>query len=134
MVSEETNAVSPTLLVCGIRERERPLKGAAGAIDWRLKGFLSRFLIRGHITGRKGELTYVPVLLRGTTRHILLVGLGSGAEMLDASSHSQTFKKIKETMKRLDLSRAAISQSSFLSFSVEEIKSLFKPLIVEVAL
>lgn len=130
LVSENETTTAPTLLVCGIREQERPLKGAAGAIDWRLKGFLSRFVIRGHITGKQGELTYVPVLVRGATRHILLAGLGSSSSK---PQETEIFKKILETMKRLNLSSAAVSQSSFPAFSSEEIKSIFNPITVEVA-
>ncbi|HRK01371.1 MAG TPA: M17 family peptidase N-terminal domain-containing protein [Oligoflexia bacterium] len=130
LLVSESASTTPTLLVCGIQEHERPLKGAAGEIDWRLKGFLSRFLIRGHITGKTGEVTYVPVIVRGTTRHILLVGTHENAS---ARENQTLFGKINATMKNLNLSKVALSVRSFPKTSPSEIAQHFSNVQVEIA-
>lgn len=57
-------------------EDERPLRGAAGLLDWRLCGALSQMLQSGRCRGVEGEVT----MLLGRTRlpfeKVLLVGEG----------------------------------------------------------
>lgn len=55
----------------------RPLRGAAGLVDWRLCGFLSKLLIRGRMAGEPGELTLMPSRGRLSVDKVLLVGLGA---------------------------------------------------------
>lgn len=60
-------------------EDERPLRGAAGLLDWRLCGALSELIRAGRITGARGELT----LLLGNGRlpfdKVVLIGEGPSA-------------------------------------------------------
>lgn len=58
----------------------RPLRGAAGLVDWRMCGFLSKLLIRGRIDGSPGELTLLPSRERLSVDKILLVGLGASVD------------------------------------------------------
>ena len=57
----------------------RPLRGAAGLVDWRTGGFLSRLAIRGRIDGESGELTLLPSAGRLAVDKLLLVGVGPSA-------------------------------------------------------
>jgi hypothetical protein len=61
----------------------RPLRGAAGLLDWRLNGKLSRWIQEGRLAGRAGEKTLVP-----TTRipwpTVLAIGLGASNEFSEA--------------------------------------------------
>ncbi len=59
----------------------RPLRGAAGLVDWRMGGFLSKLLIRGRIDGSPGELTLLPSRERLSVDKLLLVGLGRSDEL-----------------------------------------------------
>ncbi len=68
------------LLTLGFFQDERPLKGAAGWIDWRLNGKLSRFCIEGKLTGEWLEKTLIPSEGRISPRIILLLGLGKVKE------------------------------------------------------
>ena len=64
------------ILVTGLFEDERPLKGSCGWIDWRLNGKLSHFLADKKFTGTWKETTLIPSEGRVTPTVILLVGLG----------------------------------------------------------
>ena len=64
------------ILVTGLFQDERPLKGSCGWIDWRLNGKLSHFLADKKFTGTWKETTLIPSEGRVTPTVILLVGLG----------------------------------------------------------
>jgi hypothetical protein len=64
------------ILVTGLFQDERPLKGSCGWIDWRLNGKLSHFLIDQRLTGSWKETTLIPSEGRVTPTVILLIGLG----------------------------------------------------------
>ena len=53
----------------------RPLCGAAGVVDWRLCGQISRAIERGHFGGGDGELVLLPSRAR-QRRRVFLFGLG----------------------------------------------------------
>ena len=54
----------------------RPLRGAAGIIDWRLCGELSRALMSGGITGKLGERLLMPTHGRVGARRLIVFGAG----------------------------------------------------------
>lgn len=65
---------------CFLTEDERPLGGAAGYVDWRLCGALSRQLKSGFFEGRPGERLLLPSQGQLTADKVFAVGLGrSGA-------------------------------------------------------
>jgi hypothetical protein len=64
------------LLVVSVFEDERPLRGFGGLLDWRSCGVLSRFLLRGHVTGVAGEVVLFPVDRRLDVPQGILIGLG----------------------------------------------------------
>lgn len=64
------------ILVAGLFEDERPLKGTSGWIDWRLHGMLSHFLMEDKLTGHWKERTLIPSHNKITPKLILLFGLG----------------------------------------------------------
>lgn len=64
------------LLVVSVFEDERPLRGLGGLVDWRTGGLLSRFLIRGHVTGASGEVVLFPPGDRIAAPRGLIFGLG----------------------------------------------------------
>ena len=71
----------------------RPLRGAAGLVDWRMCGFLSKLLIRGRIDGSPSELTLLPSSERLSVDKILLVGLGA--------SNGFTPKRFDDAVRRI---------------------------------
>ena len=54
----------------------RPLRGAAGLLDWRLCGRLSSMLASGKVTGAEGEQTLFPTAHRLPWRLVLALGVG----------------------------------------------------------
>lgn len=67
------------ILVLPFFSDERPLEGAAGLIDWRLCGALSRRLMSAYIDGHFGEKALVAVPSKLKSDALLLVGLGVSA-------------------------------------------------------
>ena len=63
-------------LAVGIPEDERPLRGNAGFVDWRLGGELSRQLKSGFVSGEPGEAVLLPAQRPFAAARILLFGLG----------------------------------------------------------
>jgi hypothetical protein len=65
------------LCCCAIWSDERPVRGFAGLIDWRLAGRLSTLLRAGFLTGDAGETLLVPGKPYLPFEKILVVGLGA---------------------------------------------------------
>jgi hypothetical protein len=63
-------------LAVPIPEDERPLRGNAGFVDWRLGGELSRQLQSGFASGQTGEALLLPSQRPFAAARILLFGLG----------------------------------------------------------
>ena len=70
-------APADTILVL-VPEDERPLRGDAGLIDWRLCGLISEHLRSGYVTGQLGEAVLLPGDIPLSPARILLVGAGAG--------------------------------------------------------
>lgn len=62
---------------------ERPLVGAAGFVDWRLCGALSRKLMSSYLDGHFGEKGWVASPAKLKAGSLLLVGLGPRASFDD---------------------------------------------------
>lgn len=74
--SEPIDRQECPLVEAGFFEDERPLKGPAGLLDWRLNGAISREIINGRITGRFKETIIIPSNGRIQSPKVLLIGLG----------------------------------------------------------
>jgi len=61
---------------------ERPLRGEAGIVDWRLHGWLSRLLMEGRIDGTLGSSLLVPAH-RLPAQRVVLLGLGDPDDLND---------------------------------------------------
>ncbi len=58
-------------------EGDRPLRGEAGRVDWRLCGMLSDLLVRGALRGAPGEAALLPTFGHLRAPRVLVLGLGS---------------------------------------------------------
>jgi cytosol aminopeptidase family protein len=58
-------------------ENDRPLRGEAGRVDWRLCGMLSDLLRRGALRGNAGEAALIPTFGHLRAPRVLVLGLGS---------------------------------------------------------
>ena len=93
------------LVEAGFFEDERPLRGPAGLLDWRLNGAISREIINGRITGRFKETVIIPSNRRVQSPKILLIGLGSAARI--------SYPKLREVSAHFLQSLLKINVSDF---------------------
>ena len=66
-------------LIVGFYEDARPLKGAAGEIDWLLCGSLSSLILKNKLRGALGDVALVTSQGKLSVQKIFLVGLGQRA-------------------------------------------------------
>jgi hypothetical protein len=57
-------------------EEERPLRGDAGIVDWRLAGHISKLVASGFCSGDFGEATLIPADARFAAGRVLVFGVG----------------------------------------------------------
>lgn len=73
-------AIEADILVVGFFSEDRPLRGAAGRLDWRLCGQLSEFLSSGRLDGGSGSAALLPGSGPIVAMRVLLLGLGTRRE------------------------------------------------------
>lgn len=116
--AEDIDLLDCDVFITGFFEDERPLRGSAGWIDWRLNGNLSRFLKEGRLTGEWKETTLIPSEGRMSPRMILLIGLGmvrdySYLRLREIASH------MTENAERMQASRIGVSFPYGKGYNVE---------------
>jgi len=87
---------------------ERPLCGAAGLIDWRLCGALSRKLMAGYLDGSFGEKALLNGAPKLKSEGLLLVGLGESA-VFDALVAQEACALIAEALTEAKVTTAALA-------------------------
>jgi hypothetical protein len=68
---------SAELLACCVWSDQRPMRGLAGLLDWRLAGRLSLLARDGFLRGEPGELLFVPGRPRLRFEKVLVFGAGA---------------------------------------------------------
>jgi|SRR5579871_1791190 len=96
----------PELLVAPIFSDERPLRGTAGLVDWRLCGRLSRLLATGRVTGARGETTLLPTP-RLAFGKLVLFGLGSSVGF-DEERFRDAARAIRKVARGIGAARYAL--------------------------
>ena len=71
---------SAELLACCVWSDQRPMRGLAGLLDWRLAGRLSMLARDGFVVGQLGELLFVPGRPRLRFEKVLVLGAGARAD------------------------------------------------------
>jgi hypothetical protein len=95
------------LIVLPFFSDERPLTGAAGLIDWRLCGALSRKLLAGHLDGHFGDKGMIAGPPKLKVEGLLLIGLGSIASF-DRSVAKRACALIAKALRDSKVTTAAI--------------------------
>lgn len=80
---ESLDALCCDSIAVGVTTDTRPLVGAAGYLDWRLCGRISRMLQAGVATGAAGEKVLLPTLGRLGATRIFLFGWGPERSVFD---------------------------------------------------
>ncbi|HLK35522.1 MAG TPA: M17 family peptidase N-terminal domain-containing protein [Polyangiaceae bacterium] len=75
--------------VCSIWQDERPVRGFAGLLDWRMGGRLSAQIKAGFMTGALGEALLMPGRPHVPFEKVLVLGLGRRATFSE-----ETFREV----------------------------------------
>lgn len=113
----ETPAIEPSLesiddlaadtIAIGLTSDGRPLTGAAGYVDWRLCGHLSKLLLQGVVTGARKEKVLFPTMGRLPTSRLLLFGWGPrDGVLVGAAEH---LRWMAEVLLQVDAKKVAIA-------------------------
>jgi hypothetical protein len=78
--SDPIYRVGVDLVAVGFCEDERPLRGAAGLVDWRLCGALSRLIRARRTRGARGDAVLMPADGGLLAERVLALGLGPVAQ------------------------------------------------------
>ncbi len=105
---EALDELESDLVVLPFFADERPLRGAAGLLDWRLCGALSRRLMAGYLEGKPGEKGWVAAPRQIKSGGLLLVGLGSSTRF-EASAARDACARIVEALADAKVSTVALS-------------------------
>ncbi len=101
------DAAHAELLACGVFSDERPMRGLAGLLDFRMAGRLSRLARDGFLVGDVGEVVFVPGHPKLPFEKILVLGLGA-----KASFGEETFRRVVgrllRTLEGLHVRRAIV--------------------------
>jgi hypothetical protein len=99
-------------VIAPIYENERPMRGIAGLLDWRLSGAISMALKQGFLTGQIGECGYVPIQKADRVYHVVLVGCGTLARFAKRGlMPDDSFRALRKNLRGLGLEKLGASRS-----------------------
>jgi hypothetical protein len=101
------DAEAAEVCACSIWSDERPARGFAALIDWRLGGRLSALLKSGFVTGAAGERLLVPGKPHVPFEKVLIVGLGARSQF-DEDAFREAVLGIARTLAGLRVRRAVV--------------------------
>lgn len=99
--------IGAELIACCVWEDERPLRGLAGLLDWRLCGRLSRLAKGGFLRGESGEVVFLPGRPRLAFEKVLVFGLGPTTAFTDGVFKEQ-IKGLLRALEGLNVRRAVV--------------------------
>ncbi len=105
------------LCACSMFTDERPMRGVAALLDWRLAGKLSALAKDGYLSGREGEVVMVPGRPRLPFEKIVLFGLGERARFDDAA-FGRYLERLQQALGGLNVRRAVVELAGRTSISM----------------
>jgi hypothetical protein len=106
------------LCACAIWTDERPIRGLAGLLDWRLAGRLSVLLKSGFMKGTLGEALLVPGKPHVPFEKLLVMGMGP-RRGFDEGVFRATLSRIGRALERLRVRRAVVELPGRSSDAIE---------------
>ena len=91
-----------------LSEDDRPLSGAAGFVDWRMGGGLSRVLLQGFFVGAKGDQLLVPTGGQLEVPRLFAIGVGKEGG-LDAAGLGKLLEGAAAMLKRAGVASVALA-------------------------
>ena len=114
VVNQPVTKIRTDMLVLGIYQDVRPLRGPAEEVDWIYGGLLSRLIRDSKIAGKLGEATLLATQRKLPASKVLIIGLGeqnSFSETHYLEVLNITFKKLLQ----LQVSRCAMEMFGLLN-------------------
>ena len=96
------------VIVSFIFEDQKPVRGAAALLDWRLRGLLTRNLLDGFICGEMGQRLMVLSDHRVSADWVMFLG-GGGSQSLDTRKMESLARQALETVYRAGFRRVAMA-------------------------
>ena len=113
-----------------LAEDDRPLSGAAGYIDWRMNGGLSRVLMQGFFVGAADDTLLIPTSAGLSVSRLFAVGVGKEAS-LDAGRLGKVLEGAAAMLKKAGVASVALALPRGAALSdevrVEALKKHFLP-------
>lgn len=97
------------VLACCMFEDERPMRGVAGLVDWRMAARLSRLVQSGDLFGARGEVALIPGKPRVPFEKLLLFGLGPKDDF-DEEVFLEATHRILDTLSGLKVRMAVVER------------------------
>ncbi len=101
------DATSAEVIACAIWSDERPMRGLAGLLDWRLAGKLSALAKSGFIVGEADEVVLVPGRPQLPFEKVLVLGLGARSSFGDGVVR-RTLARLVSSLEGLKVKRALV--------------------------
>jgi Cytosol aminopeptidase family, N-terminal domain len=95
------------VVAAALASDERPPRGLAGLLDWRLSGRISALLARGFATGEPGEVLLLPGKPKLVFDKVLLFGVGARHDFTEGT-YRVVLSKMLETLENLRARTAVI--------------------------
>lgn len=95
------------VLVANVTEDERPLRGLAGLLDFRLQGRLSQLTKTGFLTGKIGEVVLIPGKPALAFDKVILFGLGRRQQFGD-HAYRHVIERILSTLEGIRARSAVV--------------------------
>jgi hypothetical protein len=104
---KKLDQASAEVLVAAVMQDERPPRGVAGLVDWRLCGQLSRLIKSGFFNGELGEMLILPSKPALPFDKVLLVGCGA-REQFDERAYVAAVTKVISALQDLKAGQALV--------------------------
>jgi hypothetical protein len=95
------------VVACAIWRDERPMRGLAGLLDWRLAGRVSRLLRERFMKGELGEVLCLPGRPRLVFDKVVVIGAGERGAFDEAAFRTATGALLR-TLEGLKVERAVV--------------------------
>jgi leucyl aminopeptidase len=95
------------VIACAVWSDERPMRGLAGLLDWRLAGRVSRLARQSFVKGDAGEILCLQGKPRIPFDKVILVGAGPKAAF-DEDAYRRAVGALLRTLEGLHVKRAVV--------------------------
>lgn len=103
----QLDLITTEIIVVPIAEDERPATGAAGLLDYRLGGRISKLLEEQAVDGALGQVHLVPGRPKSTFDRVLLLGEGRSTE-LNLHVYTRIIEQLLRGLEHLGARRAVV--------------------------